>query len=86
MIRILDSAYKHGLEKPAILSAFSNPIYSNHAQSNPLKILLLGISEDMHLIEIAYTINDDGTTVIFHAMKAPTALINQSKRHHRKKK
>ena len=41
--------------------------------------MLIGVGKFQPL-EIGYTINQDGTTVIFHAMPATQAILNQARR------
>ena len=44
-----------------------------------IKVMLIGVGKFQPL-EIGYTINQDGTTVIFHAMPATKAILNQARR------
>lgn len=79
MIRVLESALKHGLDQSEILAAFHAPLYTAQLQEHPPKIMLVGVGK-IHPVEIGYTINHDGTTVIFHAMPATKAILNQARR------
>nr|WP_120492039.1 hypothetical protein [Corynebacterium lactis] len=85
MITIISSALKHGLTTEDITQAFYAPIFTTQSRSHPPKLLRLGLGA-RHIIEIGYTINDDGTTVIFHAMPATKANLNLARRARKKQR
>lgn len=76
MIHVQSSAIKHSLDEATILTGFHHPIYTNHSRSNRLRVLLLGVSTAMKTIEIAHTVDNAGTTAIFHTIETPKTFIN----------
>jgi len=79
-MRIIPSAFKHGLAREEILSALDNPIYQEQRCTDPTQVFLIGTDTTLTPIEIVYTINADGEIVVFHAMPATQASRNRMRR------
>lgn len=78
-MKILRSAFKHGLTHEEIASAYENVIYSWTQQDNPLKVLMIGMTATCKTVELCYTIRD-GDIIVFHAMNCTNAIANRLKR------
>lgn len=77
---ILPSALKHGISETDIQAALNYPFHTWTESTDPLKVLIIGLSTNLNTIEVCYTTTDNGETLVFHAMNCPTATINRLKR------
>ena len=70
-IRIISSAYKHGVTEEQIYDSLYNP-YSRpillRSEVDPTTILALAETEDGELFEIAYAPEPNGQARVIHAM------------------
>lgn len=78
-MKILQSALKHGLTHDEIISAYEHPIYTSTQRHDPLKVLMIGMTNSCITIELYYTTRNN-EIVVFHAMKCTNATMNRLKR------
>ena len=69
------SAFKHGLTEADILWAFKTMEYDAALEEYANKHLLIGFDKSAGLIEVLYSVIDDNTILVFHAMKCRPAFI-----------
>lgn len=67
---ILDSAFKHGVERSDIELAWSQFIRQFVERDDPLKVIRIGFDSHARLLELGGEIYADGREKIFHAMPA----------------
>lgn len=77
MIRILDSAYKHGICESDITIAWQRPIASFTEREDPLKVIRLGFDSHARIIEVGGEIYKNGLEKIFHAMPARRTYVER---------
>lgn len=64
-----DSAFKHGMTEEDIRNAFLTVIYDEADINNDKNFISIGFDGKQQLIEVIYSIMDDNTVFVFHAMK-----------------
>lgn len=69
MIRVLESAYRHGLDDEDILQAWDRHLAQFRERDEPIKYIRIGFDTKARLLEVGGEIAGD-TTKIFHAMPA----------------
>lgn len=87
-IRIISSAFKHGVTTEQIYDCLYNPYCRpqlRKSQSDPTAILALGETEDEELFEIAYVLEPGNQGRVFHAMPMRESYRNLYKKKRRKK-
>lgn len=70
-IRIISSAFKHGVTTEEIYDCLYNPYCRpqlRRSQNDPVAILALGETEDGELLELAYVVESGNQGRVFHAM------------------
>lgn len=68
-VRILRSAYKHGITNREIYEAMTSPIRRGLIGEDPTKWVYRGFTHSGKALEIISIMGDDGTEVVIHAMK-----------------
>ncbi|MCL2831681.1 MAG: hypothetical protein FWD78_00790 [Treponema sp.] len=63
------SAFKHGVAKEDIQSAFSHPLFDGLIEGYDNKFLLTGFDTRGNMLEVMYNLIDEYTAHVFHAMK-----------------
>jgi len=79
-IRVISSAYKHGVSEVQILDSLYNPYRRPlllRSQSDPAVVLALAETEDGELFEIGYVPEKDGCARVIHAMPMRQLLTTQ---------
>ena len=74
-IRYSNSAFKHGVTETDILWAFNTVEYAAVLEEYVDKFLLIGFDKNANLLEIIYSVIDDNTILVFHAMKCRPAFV-----------
>ena len=68
-MKILDSAFKHGIAEQDIVYVYEFAVNSLVLQTNPEKVMLFGFDTIGRGLEIGYIVNDQGEDIVIHAMK-----------------
>ena len=68
-MKILDSAFKHGISEQDITFVYEFAVNSLVLQIYPEKIMLFGFDTIGRGLEVGYIINDQGEDIVIHAMK-----------------
>lgn len=69
MIRVLESALKHGIDEVDILQVWNRYLAQFRERDEPIKYIRIGFDTKVRLLEVGGEIAGD-TTKIFHAMPA----------------
>ena len=64
-----ESAFRHGISEVDIRSALSTFIFDGTSNEKEDTFLAIGFAASLNLIEVIYSIIDDNTIQVFHAMK-----------------
>lgn len=76
-MRILSSAFKHGLDESDITAAWNAYLKQFIERDDPLKVIRLGFDNRGRLLEVGGEIYADGTVKIFHAMPARRRYVER---------
>ena len=75
VVKFVPSAFKHKITEANIRNAILNWIYDDVFEDDPDKHLLIGFDSNANLLEIMYSIVDEQTLKVFHAMRCRDALL-----------
>ena len=75
-----ESAFKHGVTEDDIGNAFDTLLYDEAGVYDDSKFLAIGFDLSQNLIEIIYSIMDDGSICVFHVMKCRTEYLKYIER------
>jgi hypothetical protein len=75
IIEFNEAAFRHGVSKEDILTAYKNRILDAAVEGLPEKYAVLGFDQSGTPLEILYNPIDNNTINIFHAMKARKSFI-----------
>ncbi len=87
-IRIISSAFKHGVTAEQIYDCLYNPYRRpqlRRSHSDPVAILALGETEDEELLEITYVMELCNQGRVFHAMPMRETYRNLYRKKRRKR-
>jgi hypothetical protein len=68
-MKIIESARKHGVSDVDIEYVYVSAGRSIILRENPKKVMLFGFDTIGRALEIGYVINDQGESIVIHAMK-----------------
>ena len=68
-MKILDSAFKHGIPEQDIAYVYEFAVNSLVLQVKPEKIMLFGFDTIGRGLEVGYIVSDQGEDIVIHAMK-----------------
>lgn len=77
MIRILESALKHGIDEVDILQVWGRHLAQFREREEPVKYIRIGFDTKARLLEVGGEIYPDGSEKIFHAMRARNRYIER---------
>ncbi|GMO48407.1 MAG: hypothetical protein Ta2G_03950 [Termitinemataceae bacterium] len=75
VIKIIDSARKHGVPDDDIVYVIEHPLEILELEYDPQKLLYIGFDRSLRALEVVTVININGEEVVIHAMKATKKIL-----------
>ncbi|MDR1188109.1 MAG: hypothetical protein LBK95_11750 [Bifidobacteriaceae bacterium] len=75
-MKVAQSARKHGVRSDDALLAAQCFITAYRLGDDPIRELRLGFDSEARLLETVVLINEEGTGIVIHAMRARAAMLD----------